>query len=93
MQILKKWVLDDVENRIDELQEKLDSASNKGTKTYLGNEEKKIKLENKKENIHKILRFNYSPDSTDGDLNHSEVIKITVDFLKKQRVATTNFSK
>lgn len=81
---IKKWVIDDLNTSILELEEKLINSTNKTTKTYAGNAEK---LNNKKDRLLKVKEisiFSYEPNGANtkrDSLNHSEVIKITADFL------------
>jgi DNA helicase-2/ATP-dependent DNA helicase PcrA len=87
---IKKWIKNEVENEINELQQKYSNTRNANFAMRVQD-----KLDNKKERLKKlenIKKFFYNPSGENlgyDSLNHSEVIKMGCDFIKNK----TNMQK
>ena len=87
---IKKWIKNEVENEINELQQKYSNARTADSVVRIQD-----KLENKRERLKKlenIKKFLYNPNGENlgyDSLNHSEVIKMGCDFIKNK----TNMQK
>ena len=87
-----------LEEDIQEINEKLEKAKNKTTKTYLSNEEKLDYLKKRLEKAEKIEKFTYNPNGSNPEynaLNHADVIKISaqmiMDNLMLQRIIAQRY--
>lgn len=83
---IKKWIKNEVENEINELQQKCSNARTADSAAKIQD-----KLENKRERlkrIESIKKFSYNPNGENleyDSLNHSEVIKMGCDFIKNKQ--------
>ena len=87
-----------LEEDIQEINEKLEKAKNKTTKTYLSNEEKLEFLKKRLEKAEKIEKFIYNPNGSNPEYNalkHADVIKISaqmiMDNLMLQRIIAQRY--
>ena len=87
-----------LEDDIQEINEKLEKAKNKTTKTYLSNEEKLDFLKKRLEKAEKIEKFTYNPNGSNPEYNalkHADVIKISaqmiMDNLMLQRIIAQRY--
>lgn len=87
-----------LEEDIQEINEKLEKAKNKTTKTYLSNEEKLDFLKKRLEKAEKIEKFTYNPNGSNLEYNalkHADVIKISaqmiMDNLMLQRIIAQRY--
>ncbi len=87
-----------LEEDIQEINEKLEKAKNKTTKTYLSNEEKLDFLKKRLEKAEKIEKFTYNPNGSNPEYNalkHADVIKISaqmiMDNLMLQRIIAQRY--
>ena len=87
-----------LEEDIQEINEKLEKAKNKTTKTYLSNEEKLDFLKKRLEKAEKIEKFIYNPNGSNPEYNalkHADVIKISaqmiMDNLMLQRIIAQRY--
>ena len=87
-----------LEEEIQEINEKLEKAKNKTTKTYLSNEEKLDFLKKRLEKAEKIEKFTYNPNGSNPEYNalkHADVIKISaqmiMDNLMLQRIIAQRY--
>lgn len=84
---IRHWLVPNLKDEIDDLNEKQGRAKNTNTKTYI-DRARKIELKNKRLSIlSTIKKFTYNPngDNLEKDsLNHAEVIKITADFIQSK---------
>ena len=87
-----------LEEDIQEINEKLEKAKNKTTKTYLSNEEKLDFLKKRLEKAVKIEKFTYNPNGSNLEYNalkHADVIKISaqmiMDNLMLQRIIAQRY--
>ena len=81
---IKKLYCKYIEEDIQDLQEKLDSAKNKTTKTYLSNLEKLEGLNTRRDKAKDIDKFVYNPNGSNPEYNalkHAEVIKISAEMI------------
>ena len=83
---------------IQEINEKLEKARSKTTKTYLSNEEKLEFLKKRLEKAEKIEKFIYNPNGSNTEYNalkHADVIKISaqmiMDNLMLQRIIAQRY--
>ena len=73
-----------LEEDIQEINEKLEKAKNKTTKTYLSNEEKLDFLKKRLEKAEKIEKFIYNPNGSNPEYNalkHADVIRISAQMI------------
>lgn len=83
---IKKWIKNEIENEINELQQKCSNARTADSAAKIQD-----KLENKRERlkrIESIKKFSYNPNGENleyDSLNHSEVIKMGCDFIKNKQ--------
>lgn len=87
-----------LEEDIQDINEKLEKAKNKTTKTYLSNEEKLEFLKKRLEKAEKIEKFIYNPNGSNPEYNalkHADVIKISaqmiMDNLMLQRIIAQRY--
>ena len=81
---IKKLYCNYIEEDIQEIQEKLDTAKNKTTKTYLSNVEKLEGLIARRDKATEIDKFVYNPNGSNPEYNalqHAEVIKISAQMI------------
>lgn len=81
---IKKLYCKYIEEDIQEIQEKLDTAKNKTTKTYLSNVEKLEGLIARRDKATEIDKFVYNPNGSNPEYNalqHAEVIKISAQMI------------
>ena len=86
---IKKLYCRYIEEDIQEVQEKLDSAKNKTTKTYLSNLEKLEGLKAKLDKAKEIDKFVYNPNGSNPEYNalkHAEVIKISAELIVEKEM-------
>ena len=84
---IKDYIMKELSNDIDSLEEKQAKSNKVTSKAYIERAGKLIKKKTKLQSIDTIQRFIYSPtgeNSSFNSLNHSQVIKIFSEFLKKQ---------
>lgn len=86
---IKKWLQEDLEKEIDELESK---KSREGTKAEI-NRIYKIKSKRERlEELPQIKKFTYNPNSNNTEresLSHTEVLQIGADFLKNKALMQT----
>lgn len=81
---IKKLYCKYIEEDIQEIQEKLDTAKNKTTKTYLSNVERLEGLKERRDKATEIDKFVYNPNGSNPEYNalqHAEVIKISAQMI------------
>ena len=81
---IKKLYCEYIEEDIQEVQEKLDSAKNKTTKTYFSNVEKLEGLKARRDRANEIDKFVYNPNGSNPEYNalkHAEVIKMSAGMI------------
>ncbi|MGO3384334.1 MAG: UvrD-helicase domain-containing protein, partial [Acinetobacter guillouiae] len=77
-------LIEDLNNSIKELNEKIYKAKDKNNKTAISNQRKKEYKNKRLESLKKTYKFTYSPNGeniTKDSLNHSEVIAIASSFI------------
>ena len=81
---IRNWLSNYLEQKISELENKIDRAKDKNGKTALENKSKLDKSLRRRDSLNEIDQFIYSPTELltgKGSLNHSEVILIAADLL------------
>lgn len=81
---IRNWLIEDLNNSIKELNEKIYKAKDKNNKTAISNQRKKEYKNKRLESLKKTYKFTYSPNGeniTKDSLNHSEVIAIASSFI------------
>lgn len=81
---IRAWLKAEIQETVAELNEKQRNSRNTNTKAYKNRAEKITKCLSKSRYLDSIKRFTYNPDGVNlepNSLDHSEVIKITRDFL------------
>lgn len=81
---IKQLYCQSIREEVRMINEKLDTAKNKTTKTYLTNADKKNYQEERLKKAEAIERFVYNPNGSNPEynaLNHAEVIKISAQMI------------
>ncbi|SFP30513.1 UvrD-helicase domain-containing protein [Salibacterium halotolerans] len=84
---IKEWLVNNLKSEIIELNKQQSKVKNTETKTY-ADRESKIAFKTKRiESLDSIRKFSYNPNGENtgkGSLNHSEVIKISAEFIQNR---------
>lgn len=81
---IKKWIEQDINESIIDLEDKLSKARDPNNKTAISNRKKLESKEKRLTSLSSISKFVYNPNGdnyTNASLNHSEVISIACSFL------------
>lgn len=92
---IRAFLKEDLRFRIKELNEEINSARNKNTKTYKDKTHRLEKAEKRLVELDSIYEFTYNPNSNTqygkDSLNHSEVINLTIHFFKNKPIFQSIF--